>query len=254
MNNLIAFQTILRNETVRLLRIWIQTILPPVITTALYFVIFGNLIGPRIGPMAGFDYVQFIAPGLILMSIITNAYANVVSSFFTAKFQKSVEELLISPVPATLILFGYVFGGIVRGLLVGFGVTLVAMFFTELPIKHLTTTLSIAFLSALLFSLIGFTNALFAKRFDDITLIPTFILTPLTYLGGVFYTIELLPTLWQKVSLLNPILHMVHGFRASILGTESLQMPLVFLVIISLCVVMTSLNLYLLRIGFRLRE
>ena len=196
----IALSTIVRKEIVRFTRIWVQTLLPPVITMGLYFVIFGQLIGSRIGQMDGFSYVEFVVPGLIMMSVITNSYSNVVSSFFGVKFQRSVEELLVSPTPNYIILLGYVLGGVSRGLLVGFIVTLVSFLFTDLTIDSLPITIAIVFMTAIVFSLAGFLNAVFARTFDDISIVPTFILTPLTYLGGVFYSISLLPPVWQSVS------------------------------------------------------
>ncbi|MFT6492365.1 MAG: ABC-2 type transport system permease protein, partial [Porticoccus sp.] len=206
----VAFTTILVKEVRRFMRIWQQTLLPPAITIALYFVIFGKLIGPRIGEMSGFTYIEFVVPGLIMMSVITNAYGNVVSSFFGTKFQRSIEELLVSPVPNYIILLGYVIGGVVRGLAVGVIVTLLSLFFTDLQVSHLGVTVAIVFLTAVLFALAGFINAVFANSFDDISIIPTFVLTPLTYLGGVFYSISMLPPFWQAVSLANPVLYMVN--------------------------------------------
>ena len=196
----VAFSTIVVKEVRRFTRIWVQTLIPPAITMTLYFIIFGNLVGSRIGEMDGFDYMQFIVPGLIMMSVITNSYGNVVSSFFGTKFQRHIEELLVAPVPNWVILAGYVIGGVARGLAVGFIVTLLSLFFTDLTLAHPFVTLSILFLTAVVFSLGGFINAIYANSFDDIAVVPTFILTPLTYLGGVFYSISLLPEFWQGVS------------------------------------------------------
>ena len=220
--NWVGFMTLVRKEVTRILRIWIQTIVPPAITMTLYFIIFGNLIGRRIGEMGGFDYMQYIAPGLIMMSVITNSYANVVSSFFGAKFGKHIEELLVSPLPNSLILLGHVTGGVARGLLVGVVVTMVALFFTDLSVAHPLITASIVLLTAIVFSLAGFINAVFARKFDDISIIPTFVLTPLTYLGGIFYSITLLPEFWQQVSRVNPILYMVNAFRYGVLGVSDI--------------------------------
>ncbi|MFK7161077.1 ABC transporter permease [Marinospirillum sp. MEB164] len=250
----VAFLTILRKEIRRFTRIWPQTLLPPAITMTLYFVIFGSLIGSRIGEMGGFTYMQFIMPGLIMMSVITNSYSNVVSSFFSSKFQHSIEELLVSPVPSWVILTGYVLGGVARGLIVGLVVTILALFFTDLQVHHLGLTLLVVFLTAVLFALGGFINALFARSFDDIAIIPTFVLTPLTYLGGVFYSIHLLPDFWQGVSLLNPILYMVNTFRYGILGVSDIN-PWAALSAISLfIVVFFSLALYLLEKGRGIRH
>ena len=227
----VALSTLLTREIRRFIRIWPQTLLPPAITMTLYFVIFGNLIGKRIGEMSGFAYIEYIAPGIIMMAVINNAYANVASSFFSAKFQNHIEELLIAPIPNHLILAGYVMGGVARGLLVGIIVTIVALFFTKLHVQHLFITLSMVILSAVLFSLGGFINAIYGKSFDQIAIIPTFILTPLTYLGGIFYSIDLLPDFWQQASLFNPILYMVNAFRYGILGVSDIPVGLAFGVI-----------------------
>jgi len=250
----IALSTIVRKEIVRFSRIWIQTLLPPVITMGLYFVIFGKLIGSRIGEMDGFSYMEFVVPGLIMMSVITNSYSNVVSSFFGVKFQKSVEELLVSPTPNYIILLGYVLGGVCRGLLVGFVVTLVSFFFTDLSIHSLPITMTIVFMTAVVFSLAGFFNAVFARTFDDISIVPTFILTPLTYLGGVFYSISLLPPFWQSVSQLNPILYMVNAFRYGILGISDIDITYAFQGVFIFIVLLTFICLHLLARGTRLRS
>ncbi|HLT14757.1 MAG TPA: ABC transporter permease [Marinobacter sp.] len=234
-----AFQTIVLREIRRFTRIWPQTLLPPAVTMTLYFIIFGSLIGSRIGDMGGFDYMQFIVPGLIMMSVITNSYSNVVSSFFSMKFQRSIEELLVSPVPNWTILAGYVVGGMARGLIIGLIVTLLSLAFTRLSIHNLPMVVITVFLTSALFSLGGFINAMLATKFDDVSIVPTFVLTPLTYLGGVFYSIELLPEVWQGVSLANPILYMVNGFRYGILGVSdvnpfvSLGMIIVFIVLLT---------------------
>ncbi|EGG93656.1 ABC-type multidrug transport system [gamma proteobacterium IMCC1989] len=250
----IALSTIVRKEIVRFTRIWVQTLLPPVITMGLYFVIFGQLIGSRIGQMDGFSYVEFVVPGLIMMSVITNSYSNVVSSFFGVKFQKSVEELLVSPTPNYIILLGYVLGGVSRGLLVGFIVTLVSSFFTDLTIHSLPITIAIVFMTAVVFSLAGFFNAVFARTFDDISIVPTFILTPLTYLGGVFYSISLLPPFWQSVSQLNPILYMVNAFRYGILGISDININYAFFGVLVFIILLTVICLRLLARGTRLRS
>ena len=234
-----AFCTIVLREIRRFTRIWPQTLLPPAVTMTLYFIIFGNLIGSRIGEMGGFDYMQFIVPGLIMMAVITNSYANVVSSFFSMKFQRSIEELLVSPVPNWTILAGYVAGGMARGLSIGLVVTLLSLVFTRLSIHSLPMVVMTVFLTSALFSLGGFINAMLATKFDDISIVPTFVLTPLTYLGGVFYSIDMLPGFWQGVSMANPILYMVNGFRFGILGVSdvnpfvSLGMILVFIVLLA---------------------
>ncbi len=231
--NAVAFATIVRKEIVRFARIWVQTVLPSAITTGLYLLIFGNLIGRRIGPMDGFTYMDYIVPGIIMLSIITNSYGNVVSSFYGTKFQRHIEELLIAPVPNWLILAGYVCGGIVRGVTVGLLVTLVAALFTDLEFAHPLLVLLIAVLTATVFAIGGFINAVFAKSFDDISIVPTFVLTPLTYLGGVFYSISLLAPFWQGASLLNPILYMVNAFRYGFLGVSDIPIAVAFALILA---------------------
>ena len=219
----VALKSIWAKEIHRFMRIWVQTLVPPVITMTLYFIIFGNLIGSRIGEMHGFSYMQFIVPGLIMMAVITNSYANVASSFFSAKFQRNIEELLVAPVPTHVIIAGYVGGGVARGLCVGILVTAISLFFVPFQVHSWLFVALTLLLTAILFSLAGLLNAVFAKTFDDISLIPTFVLTPLTYLGGVFYSINLLPPFWQTVSLANPVLHMVNSFRYGILGVSDIS-------------------------------
>lgn len=231
-NNWIALQAIVRKECTRFLRIWIQTLVPPCITMTLYFVIFGNLIGSRVGEMGGFSYMAYIVPGLIMMSVITNSYSNVASSFFSAKFQRNIEELLVAPVPNWVIVTGYVAGGVLRGLIVGAIVTVVALFFTQLHIHNPLIIVATVLLTSILFSLGGLLNALFAKSFDDVSIIPTFVLTPLTYLGGVFYSISLLPEFWQWVSKINPIVYMVNAFRYGFLGVSDINVGTAMLVLV----------------------
>jgi ABC-2 type transport system permease protein len=250
---LVALGTLAWKETHRYLRIWLQTLLPPAITMTLYFIIFGNLIGPRIGPMAGYSYMEFIAPGIIMMAVITNSYSNVVSSFFSAKFQRHIEEVLVSPTPSYTILFGYLAGGVGRGLLIGLIVTVVASLFVNLEIHNLAVTASVVFLTSLLFSLGGFINAVFARKFDDISIVPTFILTPLTYLGGVFYSIDLLPEFWRTVSLANPILYMVNAFRYGILGASDIPIAGAYGIILLFIAILGAFGLFLLHRGVGLR-
>ncbi len=252
--NWVALKTIVTKEVLRVLRIWVQTIVPPAITMTLYFIIFGNLIGRRIGEMAGFDYMQYIAPGLIMMSVITNSYGNVVSSFFGAKFAGHVEEMIVSPMSNATIVIGHVAGGVIRGILVGIVVTIIALFFTDLTIVHPLITVSMVVLSSTVFALAGFINAIFAKKFDDISIIPTFVLTPLTYLGGVFYSIALLPELWQKVSLGNPILYMVNAFRFGILGVSDISISYAYAIVVLFVVGLFSACMYLLNRGYGIRE
>ncbi len=252
--NLTAIRTLVRKEIVRVLRIWVQTIVPPTITMTLYFIIFGNLIGRRIGSMDGYDYMQYIAPGLIMMSVITNSYGNVVSSFFGAKFGGHVQEMIVSPMSNAAIVIGHVAGGVLRGLLVGLLVTAIALFFTRLEVQHPLVTISMVLLSSTVFALAGFVNAVFAKKFDDISIVPTFVLTPLTYLGGVFYSISLLPDFWQGVSLANPILYMVNAFRYGILGASDISIGYAYLIVIVFVVVLFSVCMMLLNRGIGIRE
>ena len=246
----IAYRTIVTKEITRFLRIWTQTILPAAISMALYFVIFGNLIGPRIGVMGGFSYMEFIAPGIIMMSIINNAYSNVSSSFFGARFQRHIEEILIAPVPNWIILAGYITGGVTRGLIVGLIVTVIALFFTGMPsVYNPFIVVTTVILTSVLFSLGGFLNGIYAKNFDDISIIPTFVLTPLIYLGGVFYSIDLLPRVWQSISLANPILYMVNAFRYGILGVSDISIHTAFAIIVLFIFVLSFFSLYLLQRG-----
>ncbi len=251
---IIALTTIVEKEIRRFMRIWTQTLVPPVITIGLYFVIFGSLIGSRIGTMAGFSYMEYVVPGLIMMSVITNSYSNVVSSFYSMKFQHCVEELLVSPVPNYIILTGFVIGGVARGVAVGAIVTAVSLFFTELHIHNLAVTLLVVFFTAVLFSLCGFINAIFANSFDDISIIPTFVLTPLIYLGGVFYSIDLLSGFWRDVSLLNPMLYMVNTFRYGILGVREINIFWSFGMIIVFTAIAFIYCLHLLKVGKGLRQ
>jgi ABC-2 type transport system permease protein len=238
----------------RILRIWAQTLVPPAITMTLYFLIFGNLIGSRIGQMGGFTYMDFIVPGLVMMAIIQNSYGNISSSFFGAKFGRHVEELLVAPLPNWVILTGYVAGAVLRGLMVGVIVLLIAMCFTHVRVPHPFVTFTTVLLGATIFSLAGFVNAVYAKKFDDIALVPTFILTPLTYLGGVFYSVSLLPPFWEKASHLNPILYMVNAFRYGLLGTSDVPLAVSYTVMLGFVVALTALALHLLRKGVGLRS
>lgn len=248
-----ALFTLARKEIVRILRIWSQTILPPAITMTLYFVIFGNLIGKRIGQMDGFDYMSFIVPGLVMMSVITNSYGNIVSSFFGAKFSKHIEEMLVSPMPNWVILFGHVLGALARGLMVGSIVTLIALFFTEIHVYNIWIVISTVVLTSIVFALGGFVNACLATKFDDVAIIPAFVLTPLTYLGGVFYSISLLPPFWQAISKFNPVLYMVNAFRYGFLGVSDVNIYTAYAVIVSFVVILTAICLYMLNKGVGLR-
>jgi len=253
-HQLVTLQTVARKEISRVIRIWVQTIVPPIITMSLYFVIFGNLIGKRIGQMDGFDYMQYIAPGLIMMSVIQNAYGNVVSSFFGAKFQKHLEEMLVSPMPTYAIIIGHVAGGVFRALVVGSVVTMIALFFTKLQIVNVFITISMVVLTAIVFSLAGLINAIFARKFDDVSIIPAFVLAPLTYLGGIFYSISLLPEFAQKLSLFNPILYMVNAFRYGMLGVSDIDIRTAYGITILFIVVLFSVSTFLINRGVGIRE
>lgn len=231
--NLIAFYTIVVKEVLRFTRIWVQTLVPPAVNSLLYMLIFGTLIGSQLERMEGFNYIEYIVPGIVMMSVITNSYGNVVSSFYSAKFQRNVEELLISPVHNFFILAGFVTGGVLRGLAVGFMVAMVSLLFTHLQVHSILQTVSVTILTAILFSLAGFINAVYAKSFDDISIIPNFVLTPLTYLGGIFYSIRMLPDFWQSVSMLNPVLYMINGFRQGVLGHSDIPISLAYAVILA---------------------
>jgi len=249
----IALQSIIVKEITRYFRIWVQTLLPPAITMTLYFVIFGQLIGSRVGQMGGVSYMEYITPGIIMMSVITNSYSNVVSSFFSAKFQRNIEEMLVSPVPTLFILLGYVIGGVSRGILTGIIVTLVATQFVEIQVNNWPVLLFVVILTSMLFATGGLVNAIFAKKFDDISIVPTFILTPLTYLGGVFYSIKLLPEFWQNVSLANPVLYMVNAFRYGFLGVSDIEIVHALTLISLFIIALLSAAYYLLHKGIGIR-
>lgn len=250
----IGLYTIIRREWVRMFRIASQVFLPPVIQTLLYFLIFGAVIGTRVGLVQGVSYMQFIAPGLIMMTVITNAYSNVCTSLFNVRFQKSIEEVLISPIHYSLILVGYTFGGVLRGLIVASLVFLVSSLFLSFDLHRLPMTFFVVVLVATLFSLAGFLNGMLARSFDDVALVPTFILTPMTYLGGVFYATSMLPVFWQKVSFINPIFYMVNAVRHAMIGSQEINMPLAMSIIVVMLVFLTGLNLRLLKNGVGLRE
>lgn len=252
--NLTALKTIARREVARILRIWGQTLVPPAITMTLYFLIFGNLIGRQIGTMDGIAYMDFIVPGLVMMAIIQNAYGNISSSFFGAKFGRHIEEMLVSPMPNWVILGGYVAGGVLRGLMVGAIVLVIAMFFTKVRVPHPIVTFSTVLLGATIFSLAGFVNAVYAKKFDDIAIVPTFILTPLTYLGGVFYSVTLLPDWAEAATHLNPVFYMVNAFRYGLLGQSDVSMVTAFALMLGFVVALGALGLWLLKKGIGLRS
>jgi len=250
----IAFKTIVYKEVKRVFRIWAQTLLPPVITTLLYFLIFGKVIGQRVGNIGGHSYITFIAPGLIMLSVITSSYSATVASFFSAKFQHSIEELLVSPLSSILILLGYVTGGVVRGNIVGLLVAIVAIFFAHLTVHSWLTIISVSLLSSMIFALGGIINAIYALKFDDIAVIPTFVLTPLTYLGGIFYSVSMLPKFWHDISLVNPILYIVNMFRYGFLGTFPKHLVIAYAVMLITLVILFFLALHLLNKGKNLRH
>ena len=252
--NLVALGTVARREVMRILRIWTQTLIPPAITMTLYFLIFGGLIGSRVGNMDGISYMDFIVPGLVMMSVIQNSYGNISSSFFGAKFGRHIEELLVSPMPNWVILGGYVTGAMLRGVLVGAIVLCIAMFFTKVQVPHPLVTLSSVLLGSLIFSLAGFINAVFAKKFDDVAIVPTFILTPLTYLGGVFYSITLLPSWAQAATHLNPIFYMVNAFRYGLLGVSDVPLWVAYALMLGFVAALGGLSLWLLKRGTGMRS
>jgi ABC-2 type transport system permease protein len=248
-----AFVMLLTREVLRFGRIWVQTILPPMIMTSLYFIVFGHLIGPRVGEIEGVPYINFLVPGLILMSVITQSYANVVSSFYGAKFARHIEELLVSPMPHWLIILGYLAGGMARGLAVGAAVTLVAVFFAKIQVNDFTALILVMLLTSAVFSLGGMINAIYANSFDHISIVPTFILTPLTYLGGVFYSIQMLPPFWQQVSLFNPILYIISGFRHAMLGISDVPVVSTYAILLAAIVVLYGFTLFLFHRGIGMR-
>jgi ABC-2 type transport system permease protein len=249
-----ALKSLAVKETNRYLRIWVQTLVPPVITTSLYFIIFGKMIGSRIGEMGGFSYMEFIVPGLIMMSTITSSYSNVSSSFFSQKFQKNIEELLVAPVPTHVIIWGFVFGGLGRSILVGTLVTIISLFFVPLHVYSWVIVVLTLVMTAILFSLAGLLNGIFAQSFDDVSIVPTFVLQPLTYLGGVFYSISMLPPIWQTISKVNPIAYMISGFRYGFLGTIDVPIFLSIGILVLFIVVLYSVCWYLIQKGRGLRS
>ena len=249
-----ALKSLAVKETNRYLRIWVQTLVPPVITTSLYFIIFGKMIGSRIGEMGGFSYMEFIVPGLIMMSTITSSYSNVSSSLFSQKFQKNIEELLVAPVPTHVIIWGFVFGGLGRSILVGTLVTIISLFFVPLHVYSWVIVVLTIVMTAILFSLAGLLNGIFAQSFDDVSIVPTFVLQPLTYLGGVFYSISMLPPIWQTISKVNPIVYMISGFRYGFLGTIDVPIFLSIGILVLFIVVLYSVCWYLIQKGRGLRS
>ena len=250
----IAYMTVMRKELVRIFRIWAQTILPPVVTTSLYFIVFGTFIGSQLAPIQGLSYIQFIVPGLIMMSIITSSYMNTVSNFYFAKFMRNIDEMLVSPMPDWLVIAGFVSGGVMRGLIVGFFVLLVSLFFSHLAIFNIFVLVAAVLMTSVLFSLAGLINGVYAKGFDGISIVPTFVLTPLTYLGGIFYSITQFPEFWQKVSLLNPILYMVNAFRYGFLGVSDVPVWICFSVLIGFTLIFTAIVAFLFKRGMGVKN
>lgn len=250
----ISFSTMIRKEFVRIMRIWSQTLLPSAVTSTLYFIVFGAFIGSQVAPIEGFSYMQFIVPGLVMMAVITNSYMNVVSTFYFAKWTRTIDEILVSPTPDWVVILGFVSGGIIRGVLTGLVVLAISLFFTHLAIYNIAVIFAALILTSVLFSLGGLINGIFAKGFDGISIVPTFVLTPLTYLGGIFYSISLLPPFWQGVSLFNPILYMVNSFRYGFLGITDVPLWQCFAILIGLTVVFAFVAWYLFKKGTGLKN
>jgi ABC-2 type transport system permease protein len=250
-----SFYTIVRKDVVRMFRIWPQTFLPSVVTSVLYFLVFGTIIGERIGEFAGVPYLHFIVPGLVMLAVVTNAFTNTASTFFQAKFfSRNIDEILVSPTPPWAIIAGYVAGGMVRGIIVGILVLLVSLFFAVPPVEHLSIIALFLILSSLIFSLGGLVNGIYAKNFDGITIVPTFVLTPLVYLGGVFYSVSALPGWWQQFTFANPIFYLINGFRYGFLGFADVSLWLSFGVLCALSAILIGVNWYLLRTGLGLKQ
>ncbi len=253
-NNMVALRTIVRREVMRIVRIWSQTLIPPAITSTLYLIIFGTVIGSHLKNIHGFPFIQYIVPGLVMMSVITNSYGNITSSFFGAKFQHFVEEMLVSPMPSWVILAGYIIGAMVRGMILGALVLLISSLFTPLHMAHPLIILTTAMLTSMVFALAGFVNAVFAKKFDDIAIIPSFVLQPMIYLGGVFYSIKQLGEPWQGISKVNPILYMVNAFRYGMLGISDIRIWIAYVVMVAFAVLLGGFGLWLLHRGIGMRS
>lgn len=253
-NQLIGCRTILRKDMQRNLRVWRQSFIPPAISSILYFIIFGNLVGRNVGDLHGFTYSQFIAPGLIMMHLITNAYSNCSSSIFVAKLSHYIEEILVSPLTAFFILLGFMLGGIFRGMVVAGIVTVISFYFTHVHLYSLIIFLIVSFLTAMIFSLAGIINALFAKTFDDINVIPVFVLTPLIYLSGVFYSLHVLPHFWQTVSLFNPLIYIVNSARYGYLGYHGTSVFVAISILMLIAFGLFAFTYYLIKKGYGLVE
>jgi ABC-2 type transport system permease protein len=250
-----SFYTIVRKDIVRMFRIWSQTFLPSVVTSVLYFLIFGSVLGGRIGDINGFSYIHFVVPGLVMLAVVTNAFSNVATTFFASKFfARNIDEVLVSPTPPWILIAGFIGGGIIRGVLIGLLVLLVSVFFAIPPLAHPLAVVFFLVLSSLLFSLAGLVNGIYAKSFDGISIIPTFVLTPLVYLGGVFYSVSTLPGWWQQLTYANPIFYIINGFRYGFLGFADTSLGVSILVLTLLVGILVGVNWYLLRTGLGLRQ
>ena len=250
----IVLYTLLRREILRFMRIWIQTLLPPAVTTMLYCVIFGELVGRQLMGVGSYSYMEYIIPGLILMTVITNSYSNVVTSFYSTRFHKNIEEMLISPMPAYVLMIGFVAGGMARGLVVGLVVWVVSLTFATLPFPNLGLTFVVLLLTSAVFSVAGLINGIYARSFDGISIIPTFILMPLTYLGGVFYSVEILPEFWRNITLFNPIFYMIDVFRHGSMGFSDVDVLQSLIILTACLIVLATACLQLLVRGVRIRN
>ncbi|MBU6490779.1 ABC transporter permease [Patescibacteria group bacterium] len=251
----ISFYTMLRKDVVRMTRIWPQTFLPSVVTSALYFLIFGAFLGSKIGEVHGVPYVMFVVPGLVMLAVVTNAYMNTSFTMFMSKFfARNIDEILVSPTPAWVIVAGYVAGGLVRGIAIGSLVLVVSLFFTNLIVSHALVIVLFLVLTSLVFSLAGFVNGVYAKSIDGINIVPTFVLTPLVYLGGVFYSAQSLPGLWGSLTRFDPVFYIINGFRYGFLGVSDVPIMVSVGVLVALAVLFTAISIYLIKVGLGLRQ
>lgn len=238
-------------------RIWVQTFIPSVVTSVLYFLVFGTILGSRIGEIQGVDYMTFVVPGLVMLAIVTTSYANTSFTFFSSKFfMRSIDEVLVSPTPPWLLIAGFIGGGVLRGIITGALVLIVALFFTglSLPIASVLIIAGFAFLTALVFSLAGLVNGIYAKSMDGINIVPTFVLTPLVYLGGVFYSIHQLPEWWQTLTYANPLFYLINGFRYGFLGSADIALWISTGILVLLISILAGLNWYFIKTGLGLKQ
>jgi ABC-2 type transport system permease protein len=252
-----SFYTIVRKDVIRIFRIWPQTLLPSVVTSVLYFLVFGTVLGSRIGEMQGVDYMTFVVPGLVMLGVVTTSYANTSFTFFSSKFfARSIDEILVSPTPPWLLIAGFTAGGVVRGMLVGLSVLLVSLFFTglSLSIHSLEVIFIFALLTSLIFSLAGLVNGIYAKSIDGINIVPTFVLTPLVYLGGIFYSVQSLPAWWQNITYANPLFYLVNGFRYGFLGITDVSLITSASMLVTFAAILVGINWYLVRTGLGLKQ